>query len=264
VVVGCLITFCNGTLQDITRARIETGENGITRYDFKTPFVLDGPLVDRFRPNGIEDSHFVHDYLREDSYSVHQFSINNNHGIVTGHSWVPSCEEYKDRYVHIALLGPKTDSRFKVPTEDYRDKWNINWDLPTGYGAVFGVHPKIPSGEKRYTLNITLPPGTFPDRWYIPYNSGDQDPGCRAFQAYKNDTSTGVLGCGFPPERCPGAPYPFNYTASFCPHYKVGNFCGSQPWRWINERDLKNGTYFLVYWEAKGHAVDFSSYTGYG
>ncbi|KAL0484943.1 Ras-related protein Rab [Acrasis kona] len=257
-----IIATCACTIMDVTRARLERNV-GETLYTFESPYVIDGPLVDRHMVNGVQDARFVHTYIARNKYTVHQFTINDNQGIANTHAWIPSCHEYKDHYVHTALVGPLTDSRFQIPSRLFKRQNNIDWELPEGYGAVFGLHPPVERGQKRYTLNITRPLGTYPDRWYIPYNSGNQDPDCQAFQRYTNDTSTGVLGCGYPSERCPGSPYPYNYTANFCPHYKVGNFCGDKPWRWINERNLSAGKYYFVYWEEKGRAIDFSAYSGY-
>lgn len=267
VVLFLCCTIAVAHIQDITRRSVQQGSQesrNKIRYRFNNPIpISNANNFDNYSVNAVEDARLVHNFLPEDEYDVYSFTINDNNGIVNTMPWVKACKKYENRYLHVALLGKTTDPRFEDVSCDNKKDYNINWELPRGYGAILGINTPPPRGVLRPTVNITLPEGEFPDAYFIPYNSGELDPECKAFQQYQRNPSTGILGCAMPPERCPGSPFPFNQTSPFCPHYKVGNFCGPKPWRWINERGLRNGDYFFVVWEQNGNEVDYANFVGW-
>jgi len=266
IFVVLFVTLSFGHIQDLTRRAVqsESGENREDiSYHFNNPIQIGGEGYDNAGAEDIQYSRFIHNFIPKNEYDVYSFTVTKNSAIVVAMPWVKACRKYQDRYLHIAFLGPLSDSRFQLPTSDFRRQWGIDWTMPAGYGAVWGIHPEVPRGEVRPTVNITLPEGEFPDAYFIPYNSGEKDPESIAFQQYQRNPSTGIMGCTQPPERCPGAPYPFNQTSPFCPHYKVGDFCGPKPWRWIKEREVRNGKYYFVVWEQDGKEVDYAQFLGF-
>lgn len=266
VSVICLFVLASGHIQDMTRRAVQS-EAAADRfdiiYDFYNPIAVGGAGHDNAGAEDIHYSRFIHNYLPKRRYDVYTFNVTKNNAIVVAMAWVKACKKYEDNFAQLALVGPLSDPRFQIPSRAFKREWGIEWELPEGYGAMWALHDDVPRGEVRPTVNITMPEGEFPDAYFIPWNSGEKDPESIAFQQYQRNPSTGIMGCTQPPERCPGAPYPFNQTSPFCPHYKVGDFCGPKPWRWIKEREVRNGQYFFVVWERNGKAIDYSLYTGY-
>jgi hypothetical protein len=241
-------------------------------FDFANPF--DIQAQENSTINGVEDARFVSAFLAKDDEDWVRFEVApGTTAVVNAAAWTPACTQTDDLYVNVALLGPLSDSRFQPITRDQRRQYNINFDVPAGYGAVLGINEPAPTPRDRPTLNITLPAGEFPNKWFIPYNSGELCQGAIDWRITQQDNSTGKLGCAFPVERCPGRGYPDQAQCSnstypagvaFCPHFMVGNFCGAKStWRWINERNLGAGTYYYVYWERNGKEVDVGYMMGF-
>jgi hypothetical protein len=241
-------------------------------FSFEYPFDID--TLEKSVTNGIEDARFISAYLDKKDEDWIKFTVAPGTTAVTnGVAWTPACQKLDDRYVNVALLGSLSDPRFQPVTDKQRRDYNIRWAAPQGYGAILGINTPVTGDQQRPTLNITLPAGEFPNKWFLPYNSGELCPAAINFRQEQNDNSTGKLGCVFPKERCPGRDYPDNAQCNnntfpagvaFCPHFMVGDFCGPKnTWKWINERELPSGTYYYVFWETHGRAVDVGYMLGF-
>lgn len=213
--------------------------------------------------NSYVDARAVTKKFQKDDVAAIHFTVNANDTlpIANAFAWVPACEQYEHIYVHAALVGPSSDPRFQPITAQQKQDYNIKWNLPAGSGAILAINNPLPRQEQRVTINITMPLGELWGKYFIQDDECLRDANCLAFRAfYGNDMSLGKMGCAFPEERCPGAPYPVCTGCPVCPHYMVGrnaSFCPNTTERpYINERNLTPGSYYYVFWESNGRPVD--------